>query len=136
MSSHYLNTDLCLVSTCDLSPLESAFRDSAEVPFCLHQPDRKRYATINALGSGLDGCTPEQDVGSLIAAIESLDSSTAELFAMCESREMNIGWQASEHRPEGAVSLPCEILAGLVERRIFLAFTVYPSSENERESEI
>ena len=131
MNSHYLNTDLCLVSGTDLSPLVSALGENAEVLICGPQADGKWYATIEARGSGEAGRTPQQDTDSLVAAVEALNEDGAARFVACERKEMNIGWQSSASRPEGAFAVDSATLGRLAERDIVLSVTVYPSSEND-----
>ncbi len=131
MTSHYLNSDLLLVSTHELTPLIEALDPLTEVLHSDRGDDDKWYATIEAMGSGEEGGSPQRDIESLISAIQSLGDNVLELFVSCDSREVNIGWQSAPERPEGCMALTPDLLAKLGQLGITLGMTIYPSSEDD-----
>jgi hypothetical protein len=133
MHSYYLNTDFLLVASTDLSPLAEAWKSLGEMLFCVKGEDGKWHATFEAAGSAEHGRTPLQDIEGILQAIDSLPLEHARLLTKCESRELNIGWQSAEQRPEGSFQLPARILAAIAAAQIDLAATVYPSCENDLE---
>ncbi len=130
-----MNTDYLLTSTNDLAALPAALDSHVELLHCERDEDGKWYATIEAADSGEEHRTPTQDIESILAALDAIDPAIAELIAGCESKEMNIGWQASSDRPEGTFALQPRLLGELAARGIELAVTIYPSSENLDEDE-
>jgi len=131
MKSHYLNTDLCLVSRRDLFPLIESLRAQTEVLHC-GKLGRKWFATFEAKDSGrLDKRKPQDDIVRLLKVFGSLRGGAREHWTGCLSREMNVGWQAAENRPEGSFQLESEVLLQLAKHGVQLAVTIYPARENE-----
>jgi len=131
MTSYYLNTDLCLVSRADLTPLVESVKSRVEL---LHfgKHGRKWFASFEATGSGQPGKRkPLEDISRLLKVCDSLKGKSDMLLKGCLSREMNVGWQAAEQRPEGSFQLDEGILLRMAELKIGLAVTVYPSNEND-----
>jgi hypothetical protein len=131
MSSHYLNTDLCLVSASDLTPLIASVGRRVVVGHC-GRHGRRWHATLNARGSGRFGKgDPRQDATRLLRVVAQLSGTARALWRGCVSREMNIGWQSSDCRPEGAFRMDAAIIAAIARQGISLAVTIYPACEND-----
>jgi len=130
MKTYYLNTDLCLVSTSDLTPLAVSVGKKVTVGY-FGKHGRKWHATINANGSGHIGKRdPTDDVILMLKVFGNLRGSARSLWKGCKRREMNIGWQSSDKRPEGAFQIEPYIITELAKQNIILAVTIYPSCEN------
>ena len=130
-SSYYLNTDLCLTSRTDLTPIARAWTRKTTLLHC-GRHGRSWLASFEARGSGEPGRrTPAQDITRLLRVIGTLPGALAKLWAGCTSRQMHIGWQASSDRPEGAFEIEAPLLLALARQQVVLAVTIYPSSEND-----
>ncbi len=74
---------------------------------------------------------PTRDLGELLDVLESLDDGLKRLLAKSGTFDFNIGWQSSTHRPEGAFTIPSDLLHRISILGATLTVTVYPSSEND-----
>jgi len=131
MKPYYLNTDLCLISISDLTPLAVSVGKKVTVGYC-GKHGREWNVTINAMGSGhFERRKPVNDIKRLLNIFSNLRGAARPLWESCRCREMNIGFQSSDKRPEGYIHLDASILAELAKQRITLAVTIYPSCEND-----
>jgi hypothetical protein len=131
MSSIYLNTGLCLISAADLTPLATSIGKEAHAGYC-GKHGGKWHTTIFSHGSGVFGKRkPCDDVAPLLRVCGSLRGSAKTLWANCTSRELNIGWQSSAVRREGAFDLDPSLLSDMAKLGVTLAVTNYPSCEED-----
>ena len=131
MTSYYLNTDLSLVSMVDLTPLVESVKSRVELLY-FGKHGRKWFANFEVKGSGYPGKRkPSEDISRLLNVCGSLKGKSATLWKGCMNREMNVGWQAAEQRPEGSFQLDEGTLFRMAELKVVLAVTVYPSNEND-----
>ncbi|MEX0715205.1 MAG: hypothetical protein WD066_01390 [Planctomycetaceae bacterium] len=131
--SCYINTCLDLVSRHDLSPLAGRFDAEASLMYCDRYGDGKWYAGLSAKEAGdreVDR-KPEDHIRELLDIVARFDERETRVWYDCEKREFNIGWQAAVRRPEGAFTIPVDVLHELARHDATLALTIYPSCEND-----
>ncbi len=134
MSSSYLNTDLVIVSPDNLSHLAEVLNEKCELLHSNKGEDGLWYISVNAYGSGIVGSDehdPRRDVSELLKVIDELNEDTKIFLQGAIEFDFNIGWQSGEKRPEGAFSLPNELLRRIADTGATLTVTVYPSEEND-----
>ena len=122
--THYLNTDLDLVSAHRLEALAAAF-DSRGV-FSLHVTlnDDGRWSACFETEEGFN--EPESNIAAFLAAIEDFDERTREHWLACDSHELNIGYDCGEEPWAFNHGLSATTLARMAAFNISLRITLYP----------
>jgi hypothetical protein len=134
MTSAYLNTDVDIASPNDLSQLAVVLGEKCELLSGKREDDGLWHICIEAEESGIIGSekhTPTTDISELLDAFQSLNGNLKRLLTTSITFDFNIGWQSSERRPEGAFTIPSDLLHRISDLGATLTVTVYPSSEND-----
>ncbi len=128
----YLNTDLDLKSTEDLTALAEAFETQGVGP--LH------------VGSGEDGLwhatfetdeqheKPEPNIASMIAVVESLPEQLLAVWSSCTCREFNIGYDCGSNPWAFNQVLSSQLLGRMAAAGASRRITLYPP-EREKKTE-
>jgi hypothetical protein len=120
----YLNTDLDLISSDDLTALAAVF-DSRGV-FPLHVTggeDGRWFATFETLDQLTE---PEPNIAAMVAVAESLDEPHRSVWRGCTLREFNIGYDCGVEPWAFNQGLSCGLLARMAAVGASLRFTLYP----------
>jgi len=138
MRSVYLNTDVDIVSPNDLGQLANFLDERCALLRGEREDDGLWHIRIEAEESG-ETCredhTTTSSLSELLDVFENLDDNMKRLLATSSKFDFDIGWQASEHRPEGTFTIPNDLLHRISNLGATLTVTVYPSSENYPESD-
>lgn len=121
----YLNTDLELRATTDLTPLVEAL--NARSVFVLYHGDDGHGGRLASFETSQSYPSPEATIGALLDAVESLDPASLALWRACSERAVDIGHEGADRRSDYALSLPT--LRRLIQLGVLLRFTIYPSFE-------
>jgi hypothetical protein len=127
VNTHYINTDLDLVSTDDLTPLAAAFEVFGERGmFALNViPVNDEWRANFELAGGETEKDPETAIRGMLDVIEALDTGNAAIWNRCTKREFNIGFRCGiephsiEHRLSNA------LMRRIVDAGASLGFTPY-----------
>ena len=121
----YLNTDLDLVASRDLTTLATALESRGVFPLHVAQSqDGCWYASLETSEEFRD---PESNAASLLKAIETLDNDSRELWLACTSRELNIGYECGDEPWAFNHQLTAATLARAAALGISLRITLYPA---------
>ncbi len=134
MKSIYINTDLDIVSSDDLSHLVKVLSDKSVLLHSEKNDDGLWYIRVEANDSGLVGGKehhPSKDMNKLLNIIDRLDEATKNILIRAQTFDFNIGWQASKNRPEGTFCLPNDLLKRISRIGATLSVTIYSSDEND-----
>lgn len=134
MTSFYMNTDLDIVSSDDLSPLLPILEEKCDLLHEQRKDDGLWYICVEAEGSGIIGKhnhQPGRDINALLDVIHGLDEDLKNKLLKAQTFDFNIGWQSSEHRPEGTLRIPNGLLRRISNTGATLTLTVYPSDQND-----
>jgi hypothetical protein len=94
VNTHYINTDLDIVSTDDPTPLVAAFEAYGERGmFALNAIPLKGEWQANFELTGETEKDPETTIRGMLDSIESLDAASAAIWQNCTKREFNIGFR-------------------------------------------
>jgi len=133
MTSTYLNTDVDIQSSENLTDLATVLEPQCELLDAHRAEDGCWCICLEATESGVisEGHhNPTTDITKLLEVFESLEDEAKRLLNASQV-EFNIGWQSSEHRPEGTFAIPGNLLRRISDLGATLAVTIYPSSEND-----
>lgn len=134
MKQRYINTDLVLESEQDLSAVEAILDAQADLLYAQRLHNGLWHVSAEARGSGIRGdpaSSLERDLTALLMLLESMSDEHQALLRTCKKFEFDIGWDTSEHRPEGHFTLMPSILSRIAAIGASLSVTIYPSSEND-----
>jgi hypothetical protein len=124
----YLNTDLDLVSSTDLTGLAADFESQGLFPLHVTQgEDGLWYATFEA---DYQHTEPEPNIATMVAAIESLGEPHRAVWHACSQREFNIGYDCGAEPWAFNQGLSCELLARVAAVGASLRWTLYPDRES------
>jgi hypothetical protein len=120
----YLNTDLDLTSSDDLTALAANF--ASRGVFCLHVTrgeDGFWYATFEMQDQSTE---PEPNIEALVVVVESLGESHRSAWLGCTRREFNVGYDCGTKPWAFSQGLSWELLGRMAAIRASLRFTLYP----------
>lgn len=120
----YLNTDLDLTSTSDLTALAAAFEAHGMLP--LHvtpDPDGLWHARFE---TGEQHEEPEPNITAMIAVAESLAEPLRAVWAGCRLREFNIGYDCGGTPRAFDQGLSSQLLGRIAAVGASLRITLYP----------
>ena len=122
MKVHYLNTDLELESSEDLTPIVEEFGDDVSVLF--NGKARGIYmATFEAAGAFGD---PESIIEYFCMLAESLDGEAKELWGKCFSKKFNIGYEGGTSHQSYESNISSSTIERMAQNGVCFAVTVYP----------
>lgn len=121
---HYVNTDLDLVSSEDLTPLAEHL--GSRGLFTLHvepRDDGQWYATLE---TGTEHDEPASNIAAMVAVLESLVDPHRALWRRCTRREFNIGYGCGAEPWAFHQGLSSELLSRVAAVGASLRLTLYP----------
>jgi len=131
--THYLNTDLDLLSFDDLTALVAAFKASGRMPTHVCQPNNGEWHARFSGNSDQPYDEPEQTIAAMLAIIETLDPSLRSVWAGCSQREFDIGYSCGREPFHFAQVLSAGLLARLVAAGASLRVTLYAERDSPAE---
>lgn len=123
----YLNTDLDLTSSDDLTGLATVFESRGVFPLHVTSgEDGLWYATFEMLDQHTE---PEPNIAAMIAVAESLGEPHHSVWLGCTRREFNIGYDCGAEPWAFNQGLSCGLLGRMAAVGASLRFTLYPDRE-------
>lgn len=121
----YLNTDLCLVSAENLTPLTDELtargvRPLGDVP---SESSGCWYANLE-IGECLD--TPENTICVMLDALEAIGADAKQLWAACSKREFNIGYDCGDEPWAFNNELCSATVKRIASLNASIVITIYP----------
>ena len=128
MVIQYLNTDLDLVSSDDLTLLVASLKQRGLfVLHCTLGDDGLWHSTLETdMDSETHFQSPEETIGAMLNAIESLDDASRQLWKGCSKRELNIGYDCGDEPWAFNQGLTNHTLARVAAAGASLRITLYP----------
>ncbi|MCS6938264.1 MAG: hypothetical protein NZM94_03280 [Roseiflexus sp.] len=125
----YLNTDLKLTSTDDLTTLASALESGGVSPLYITQgKDGVWFANFETDEQYHE---PEPNIAAMLAVIEALEPSLQLVWQSCLQREFDIGYECGT-RPWGfKQGLSAEVLWRIAAVGASLRITLYPADQRD-----
>lgn len=120
----YLNTDLDLVSTEDLSELGNVFENAGTSPLHLTKGEDGLWYTT--LETDKQHTEPEANISEILTIIESLTEPDRQLWINCTRREFNIGYSCGDHPRAFIQGLSPELLRRVANVDASILITLYP----------
>ena len=126
----YLNTDLDLVSSDDLTALAAAFETASVPPLHVtHGVDGLWYACFE---TGEQHSEPEPNIAAILTVVEALTPGLRLVWAGCLQREFNIGYDCGLEPWAFNQGLSAELLGRMAAVGASLRITLYPDREQAR----
>ena len=123
----YLNTDLDLTSTDDLTALAAAFEAACVPPLHVtRNEDGLWYACFETDEQHVE---PEPNITAMLAVVEALAPPLRSVWAGCSRREFNIGYDCGREPWEFNQGLSPELLGRIAAAGAALRVTLYPDRE-------
>jgi hypothetical protein len=125
--THYVNTDLDLMSADDLTALAAAFEVRGLMPTRVMRLDHGQWHARFSGSSTADGPydEPELTIAAMLAVIEALDPPLRSAWAGCSQRELDIGYDCGQEPFYFHQGLSAGILVRLVAAGASLRVTLY-----------
>lgn len=127
---HYLNTDLDIISTEDLSDFAACIQDDCILITAEQGPDGKWYICAEAHESGDSKAKdhhPHKDLEPLVHLLETLPDPHRRLLVQAEVFEFNIGLESFEDTPTQVLHLSPSLLARIAALGATLGISLYPT---------
>ena len=135
----YLNTDLDIESTDNLSVLVPALEENCVVLHVEEMRDGRWMIRVEADRSGESEeavASPECDINKLLSVLNNLDADSKRLLLHADLFDFNIGWESGTELPPSSFRLSSELLGKISEIGATLTTTIYPTEEAYLESDI
>jgi hypothetical protein len=128
-SISYLNTDLDLVSSNDLTELVKAFevRDVFSL-HVTHDDDGQWYATLETDREHLE---PESNIAEMLGVLECLGDPLRNVWDLCTLREFNIGYNCGAKPWSFNQGLSNALLNRIAAAGASLRITLYPDRDEQ-----
>lgn len=123
--ARFLNLDLELRSSVDLSLLSNYFDEFASVLFHGKVGNEFRLTVETATG-GLEGDTPERCSRDMLDLLENLPQDLSMSLEQCIGRSFDYGFESGTERPPVSADLPLEILKRIIALGLSQRITLYP----------
>jgi hypothetical protein len=124
---HYLNTDLDLTSSDDLTALASAFEAGGVFPLHITRgEDGLWYACFETDEQHTE---PEPNIAFMLVVVESLPPALQSVWAGCSRREFNIGYDCRQEPWGFNQGLSPKLLGRMAAAVASLRVTIYPDRE-------
>ena len=129
----YLNTDLDLVCSDDLTELANAFDAAGSPPLHVTKgDDGKWYASFE---TDEQHAEPAENISQMLSIIESLTDPLRSLWTRCTVREFNLGYDCGDEPWAFNQSLSADLLGRLAAIGASLRITLYPDREGDAEKD-
>jgi hypothetical protein len=125
--TRYLTADLDLVASCDLAPLADAL--ALRGMFALHVSQREDRAWIATFETDEEFAAPDQNIAAMLAAIEGLDEASRSVWASCNVREFNIGYECGDGPRCFSQHIATATLAKVAAAGATVRITLYPAEQ-------
>jgi hypothetical protein len=123
----YLNTDLDLTSSGDLTELAAAFRSAGVSPLHVsHGEDDLWYATFE---TDEQHEQPEPNIAAMVAVVETLQEPLHSVWSRCTRREFNVGFDCGAEPWAFNQGLSSRLLGRIAAMGASLRVTLYPDRE-------
>jgi hypothetical protein len=123
----YLNTDLDLTSSDDLTPLAAVFHSRGVFPLHVtYREDGLWHATFEVLDQHTE---PEPNIAAMVVVAESLDEPLRSIWLRCTQREFNIGYDCGAEPWAFNQGLSSGLLGRIAAVGASLRVTLYPDRE-------
>ena len=129
----YLNTDLDLTSSDDLTALAAIFEARGLFPLFVNRGEDSLWYT--RFETQEDFAEPEPNIAAMVAAAESLSELHRTLWLNCKLREFNIGYDCGVEPWAFNQGLSCGLLRRIAAIGALLCFTLYPDREPREPSQ-
>lgn len=128
---YYLNTDLELKSSDDLTALAAALKVRGVFPLHLiHGEDGLWYATFEVYGRHT-AKEPEPTIAAMLVVVESLSDSLRIVWSGCTLREFNIGYDCGSKPWAFNQGLSSQLLGRIAAVGASLRITLYPQTQKQ-----
>ena len=124
----YLNTDLELEASYDLTPLAVAFAAQGIFSLNVTQVDQGQWHA--RFETDRDHDEPETNIAFMIAAIESLPEPLQKMWSGCTMREFDIGYDCGDEPCAFDQGLSCHLLERIAKVGASLRITLYPPDDD------
>jgi hypothetical protein len=122
--TRYLNTDLDLISSDDLTPLAALFESHGLFVNHVAPGEEGRWlATLEMLDQATE---PEADIATMVSVVESLPPPYYTVWLNCTLREFNIGYDCGAEPWAFNQGISSGLLARMASIGASLRFTLYP----------
>ena len=134
--TRYLNTDLCLISTDDLTELVAAFKAGGVSLLCPHDELRAHEGRYFVAFEANEFYTePEPSIAAMLDVIEALPAPLRALWDRCQQREFNMGFDCGDEPWSYIQTLSPRLLERLAATGACLALTLYPATDDDARPE-
>jgi hypothetical protein len=133
LQTRYLNTDLDLVATVDLSPLAAAFESQGVFPLHVTQGEDGRWSAILETNGQYED--PESNIAAMLSVIEQFDEPERNVWQGLTVREFNIGYDCRSEPWAFNQGLSNTILQRITKVGASLRVTLYPPESLKEESQ-
>ena len=123
----YLNTDLDLVSSDDLTELGNAFEVAGAFP--LHDTQGEDGLWYATLETDEQHTEPDPNISEMLTIIESLAEPLRNLWMNCTRREFNIGYDCGADPWAFNQGLSAELLRRVANVGASIRITLYPDQD-------
>jgi hypothetical protein len=120
----YLNSDLDLTSSDDLTPLAAVFKSLGAFPLHVTRWEDELWRVTFEILNGPS--EPEQDIAAMVAIAESLDEPHRSVWLGCVQREFNIGYDCGAEPWAFNQGLSSGLLGRVAALGASLRVTLYP----------
>lgn len=128
----YLNTDLDLVSTDDLTELAEVFKSQGVYPLHVtHGGDGLWYSVFEA---SLDQHEPESHISKMLSVIEQLSPELRMAWEKCSLRVFDLGYDCGLRPWAYNQGLSTALLARIAAAGATLRITIYPETREENQA--
>jgi hypothetical protein len=133
LQTRYINTDLDLLSTVDLTPLAAAFESQGIFP--LHVASREDGCWSAILETDTQYEDPESNIAAILSVIEEFDEPERGVWQSLKLREFNIGYNCGIEPWAFNQGLSNELLQRMAEFGASLRVTLYPSESLQKKNQ-
>ncbi|MBS1123766.1 MAG: hypothetical protein H6Q90_5994 [Deltaproteobacteria bacterium] len=123
MDTHYLNTDLDVVTSVDPAPLVAAIEARGGSVMAV-QPEGSGWRAVFEINAQHD--LPEPTIHALLDLVGSLDGEAGAAWTGAQVRELNIGYDCGDGPWGFHQSLSPSTLARIAAANVGLRWTLYP----------
>jgi len=126
----YLNTDLVLISTRDLTALAAAFEAGGVSPLyeVLPYEDDQWHVSLE---TNEQYATPEDNIAAMLSVIEGFDDPIRAIWASCTKREFNIGYDCGAKPWAFSQGLSAELVRRVGAAGASVGLTLYPDRSTD-----
>lgn len=126
----YINTDLDLWASTDLTPLANALTHTGRlVPLYVGPLSNGTWSARFETADPFEG--PDQNINAMLTLVDALDDESRSLWPACSSREFNIGYDCGDEPWGFNQKLSAATIARLAAAGAAVVVTIYPLRETD-----